>query len=72
MTKLKPFDRGASCKKCNGRSVGIKWVPAQRAETSTLSGLRTLESPEHLQRDCLECGYSWQEDIADPFATPTT
>ena len=67
-TPLPPFsgDR-PTCAKCGGHKARTTWMPEQRlCSCRTATGIG-----ERLCRECLRCGYHWDEAVGDPGEAAT-
>ena len=53
------FSEEAACPKCRSSLLERTWVPERYAN---IPG-ETI--PEHLNIECLDCGYSWSQKCAD-------
>lgn len=60
-----PYDPKARCPKCSYDAVTTKHMPERAYERFWMRGInyRPEHRPEHLQRTCARCEYSWKEAV---------
>lgn len=57
MSDLLDFTENAGCQKCGSKSITTTYKPPQWS--SRQSGNEPPAAPEHLHRDCRDCGFGW-------------
>lgn len=62
MSDYPPYNRNASCSKCGFGHITTTHVPVRRMR---IAGEIHQVDPEHMLRECPNCGHFWKETPLD-------